>query len=155
MDTEKQPSYIVGSSDFIGTYIKNIVIMAPGFKPRKLDIIIDKLKAYFREETRQFALDINNNPSPDNSIGAKYPHMTEDAISDLVGNAPKKIEEIEELNLSNYEFNNRITVDDPNRSMFGFVGRNFSLKEEHDFIDLDALTRNVFCELIDQVTRGY
>lgn len=143
--------YCISRRTFVGNCIGTIVRMAPANKPRKLEIINDKLIAYFRENTKQFAVNKEGQPYPETSEYINYPKMTEEQIKKLINNIVS-IKEIEELNLSNYEYNKGVSVNDENRPTWCFVDRYSQQNEDDNFIDLWALTRNIFSAIYNEIT---
>lgn len=142
--------YVLSKRAFLGHCVMCIVQQAPANMPRKIEKIIYELNKYFRENTRMFALDKFGNQIPETSDFINYPTMAEDEIKKLVDNIVS-IKEIEELNLSNNEYKNNVTVDDENRPKFTFYDRYSKEDDDNDFIDLDALTRNIFNGLMHEL----
>lgn len=64
-----------------------------------------------------------------------------------------KLPEVENLNLSKVEREKNIGVHDNTRAPFMATSRYFGPKPEHDFIDLDALRRNICQELWNSYDR--
>lgn len=88
--------------------------------PRKSDVIMQKLNSFFPN----VIVEVEDICS---------------FVSGLIDNVP----EIREWNLSQFEYEHHVTVDDPNRAPYAFTSSYTTIKPEHDFIDLDALKRNV------------
>lgn len=106
---------------------------APNRQPRKAEIIMTKVRDAFRKDA------YNNNEYYTLVIDVdklkKYIH-------DLLFSIP----EFEELNLSQIEFENNVSVDDENRPKFSFSSRYDKYNYDswkRDFIDLDAFLGNV------------
>lgn len=106
---------------------------APNRQPRKAEIIMQKVKDAFRKDAH------NDNEwyclAIEEAKTRKYVHNL------LMG-----IPEFIELNLTQVEFEKSVSVDDESRPKYAFVSR-YDVETadswKHDFIDLDAFTRNV------------
>ncbi len=59
----------------------------------------------------------------------------------------EQVPEIRDWNLSQVEYQNGVKVDDEKRDGFVFVSRYGQPQPEHDFIDIDALKRNIAVSL--------
>jgi hypothetical protein len=59
----------------------------------------------------------------------------------------EQVPEIRDWNLSQVEYQNGVKVDDEKRDGFVFVSRYGQPNPEHDFIDIDALKRNIAVSL--------
>lgn len=108
---------------------------APNRQPRKAEIIMRKARDGFRNNERC----VNDNEWY--NIRIKRDKFY-DFLKDLLFSIP----EFEELNLSEIEYENGVSVDDENRSKFAFTSRYDKYDSEtwkRDFIDLDAFMRNV------------
>lgn len=111
---------------------------APNHKPRKADVILDKVQKEFRKDCL-----VDNGDW-------YYKYIEENKLYEYLYNMLFAIPEFEELNLSQIEFENGVKVHDENRAKFSFtsaydVGTEDSWKD--DFVDLDAFMRNMEMEL--------
>lgn len=106
---------------------------APNRQPRKAEIIMTKFRDSFREKAH------NDNEYYSIAIEEKE---SQKFIKDLLFNIP----EFKELNLSQVEFDNGISVDDESRAKFKFSSAYDKYTTESwktDFIDLDAFIQNI------------
>jgi hypothetical protein len=104
--------------------------------PRKIESLFEKLTALCRAEFQKSGKDFYLKEFEYSEI---RPWLREHILP---------IEEIKLLNLSVYEEKKGINVDDDNRGGFVVTDRHTTIKEEHDFIDLEALVQNVSNDLI-------
>lgn len=110
-----------------------IVSLAPKFKPRKLQEIIDKFICAFR-----YSKDIKQ------IISSFYITCSYNELHDFLKNILMSIPEFQELNLSNKEYENGISVNDPERKSIVLISRySAELDADDDFIDLDACIQNI------------
>jgi hypothetical protein len=111
---------------------------APNRQPRKAEIIMQKVRDAFRKDAHNdnewYCLEIEE---------AK----THEYVHNLLMGIPEFIE----LNLTQIEFEKNISVDDENRPKYAFTSR-YDVETpdswKHDFVDLDAFTRNVHRRLL-------
>lgn len=122
-------------NDLVQAVSGTLYRMAPGNLPRKIETIMDKLKAQFDKSERFTAT--GNLPRTYVSMGK------EEFIRSLLF----AITEFEELNLSQREYETGVQVNDENRPQFNFVTMYSSIPDVDDFVDLDAATRNIAREL--------
>ena len=119
---------------FIGCALGTIYEMAPSYKPRNADKIVEDIKKYFAEhgravmDTHVFIINKND----------RY---------DLVEKIMRSSESFINLNLSQDEIDRGVNVEDETRPEFSFVSRDTTIEEYYDFIDLDACIRNINSEL--------
>jgi hypothetical protein len=116
---------IVLKTDFIAEVIKWGIKQNPfkGQLPRSADVIVEKLSKLlpeFIETTNMRAF-----------------------VSDTIEQVP----EICDWNLSQVEYQQGVKVDDERGGGFIFVSRYDGPKPEYDFIDIDALKRNIAVSL--------
>jgi hypothetical protein len=104
--------------------------MSPYFKPRKIDEIIEYVNNYIIERANY----------KDYTYASLW--VDEDKVYDFIETMLMNCQAFKELNLSQYEIDNGIGLDD-DRKTFEFVGMNISIKQEYDFVDLDACIRNI------------
>lgn len=105
---------------------------APNREPRKAEIIMKKVRDKFREKACN-----------DNEFYTL--NIPEDELYDYIKNILMSIDEFRELNLTYIEYQNNVSVDDPNRTKYNFVtafDKEDSESWKNDFIDLDAFVRN-------------
>lgn len=111
---------------------------APNHTPRNADIIMTKVRDKFREHayldkifnSYSMVISIENN--------GLYNY-----IHDLVYAIPEFVD----LNLSQYEYENGVKVDDPDRGKYMFIDRYSVVPWENSFIDLEAFIQNVVYKL--------
>lgn len=111
---------------------------APNHKPRKIEIIMDKIQKKFREDCLVSGGDWH------------YKYINENKLFDYVHATLFSIPEFEELNLSQNEYEAGIKVNDDSRAKYNFCSAYDVATEDSwkdDFIDLDAFVRNVDIEL--------
>ena len=108
---------------------------APNRQPRKAETSMQKARDSFRNDKRC------NNDNEWYSI-----RLPEKEVYQFVKNLLFSIPEFQELNLSQIEYENGVSVDDESRSKYSFVTRYDKYDSESwksDFVDLDAFVRNV------------
>lgn len=106
---------------------------APNRQPRKAEIIMHKLRDAFRSEANNDNEYYTVTIEPDNL----YNWLKDKLFSIL---------EFQELNLTQQEYENGVSVDDDSRPEFAFTTRYDVYDSEswrNDFVDLDAFIRNV------------
>lgn len=111
---------------------------APNRQPRKIDIIMNKLKDAFRAGAT------NSNEYYTRNIG-------QDILYDWLHDTSFDIPEFCELNLSQNEYDEGISVDDENRAKYVITSAYDVYDSESwkdDFIDLDAFVSNVYRRLL-------
>jgi hypothetical protein len=111
---------------------------APNRQPRKVEIIMQKVKEAFRKDA------YNDNEWYCLEVGR-------DIIYKYLDTLLKGIPEFMELNLSQIEHEHNVSVDDESRLKYSFTtryDRHNSESWKSDFIDLDAFIRNVHRRLI-------
>jgi hypothetical protein len=128
--TERLLMFVIGGQLFC---------QAPNRQPRKVEIIMQKVKDAFRKDAYN-----------DNEY---YSIRIPEADSyNYIKSLLKGIPEFEELNLSQIEFDKHITVEDENRPKYKLTSR-YDIETyeswKHDFIDLDAFIRNVHIRLLN------
>lgn len=125
---------IVSSSDFIKAAVGNIYYQAPFNKPRKIDEIVEHITNYFIK----------------NDISAHHFNQVfvdKNNVLEFVRNVLKDCKAFEELNLSQYEYEHGVKVDDEARLPSTFITASLKLKPEYDFVDLDSCYRNIANDL--------
>ena len=123
----------VSLNDFIKYAVGEIYNLAPYHKPRFIEEITDEIIINFKKNCRQVGDDF-------------FYH--EIALKDLykfISDILMPIDKFRELNLSQREYEQGISVDDENRGKFQFVDRYTSIPDYDNFIDLDACIQNIFC----------
>lgn len=106
---------------------------APNRQPRKAEIIMQKVRDSFRKTANN-----DNEYYTVNIEEKKFYNWLHDLLFE--------IPEFKELNLTQIEFENGVSVDDESRPQFSFTTRYDEYDSEswkNDFIDLDAFVRNV------------
>lgn len=133
---------IITKSDIISALAAMAIKQSPYTFPRNLQAAlgevgrrIDELGLFKSTEKREYA---------------SYLEMQNEHIYTLVNDLIKQTPEVAIWNVTKYEQDMGITdPNDPNRPVkFGFVSRDSGPKADFDFIDLDALCRNVVNMLI-------
>ena len=107
---------------------------APNRMPRNIEIIMKKAQ-------EQFRLDACNHNEYYNL------RLDTDKAYDYFKKLLESIPEFRDLNLSQIEYDNHISVDDENRAKYSFSSaydKNDSESWKNDFIDLDAFYRNFY-----------
>lgn len=102
----------------------------PYNSPRKLDIVLTKLKDIIRKEFPKVLYDFY------------IRDFTEGELIKWLDNTLKSIPEFEEWNLSKEEYDNGVKVNDDRRGNI-MVSRYETPPKDKDFIDLDACIRNI------------
>lgn len=132
----RKESIIIYERDFAYCLAGQLYDQAPGRKPRKADIIINKaLEAFNQYPTHGKIFGDSNTVS-----------IEKDKVYDFCHEILYNIPEFLELNLSQVEYEKGISVDDENRPKFSFTSM-YDIETEdsirNDFIDLDAFVGNV------------
>lgn len=137
---------IISERNLIYCIAGQLYYQAPNRKPRNGENIIRKVVEIFREKAE------NENEFYYISVELK-PEIIDEYIRGLL----MQIEDFKNLNLSQIEFENNISVDDPNRNKFSFSSaydKHDSNSWKYDFIDLDAFISNVCSCLIEMVEKN-
>lgn len=103
---------------------------APNRQPRKVEIIMQKVRDAFRADDK-----CHN----DNEFYSM--RLPEKGVYQFIKDTLFAIPEFQELNLSQIEYENGVSVDDENRGKYSFVTRYDKYDSDSwksDFIDLDA-----------------
>jgi hypothetical protein len=127
--------------DMVGGLVYCAYKQDPYMCPSKIDVVIEKWVEMIRPDFKEF--DSSSNSSL--QTGRFSLEEIEKLISRL-----HEIPEFRDWNLSRAEIRKGISVDDPNRPPFAISSHYSCPSQEYDFIDLDALTRNVVRFLWDQ-----
>jgi hypothetical protein len=112
---------------------------APNRQPRKVEVIMQKVRDTFRKDAQ------NNNEFYSAVIPEKEIY---NYIKTLLMNIPEFVD----LNLSQIEFEDKISVNDENRVKYHFTSRYDKETADswrYDFIDLDAFIKNVYNRFLD------
>jgi hypothetical protein len=137
--TATQTAYIF-KKEIVSNFIGMIVRLSPMLNELPdLNKIADELLHWLDK----------NIPASAEVAGGMYGMSTEE-LESLCSRAVHEIKIIENLNLSKAERENGIEVNDPSRPPFVGSSRYDKIKEEHDFIDLGALSRNVYMSLMNK-----
>ncbi len=137
--TTVQTAYIF-KKNIVAEYIGMIVRLSPMLNELPdLNKIADELLDWLDK----------NIPASAEVAGGMYNISTEE-LESLCSRAVNEIKIIENLNLSKVERENGIEVNDSSRPPFVGSSRYDKIKEEHDFIDLGALSRNVYMNLTSE-----
>lgn len=132
LDTDK--TLYVFREEIVAEFLKWIVRLHPETELPDLNAIAHKLQNWWGGVLNADSLGM-----------AKMESKT---LLKLCEQCTDTIVEIRDLNLSRSEREVGIAVDDPSRPAFVGSSRYDTLRPEHDFIDLDALARNVALEII-------
>ena len=130
----RQKTILVSERNLLFAISGQLFDQAPNRCPRKAEIIMKKVRDAFRADKRC------NNDNEWYSIRLPEKEVYQ-FIYDLLFATP----EFQELNLSQIEYENGVSVDDENREKYSFVTRYDKYNSESwksDFIDLDAFVRN-------------
>lgn len=131
----RQNTVLVSERNLLFAIGGQLFDQAPNRQPRKAEIIMHKVRDAFRSDKR-----CNN----DNEWYSM--RLSEKEVYQFIKDTLFSIPEFEELNLSQIEYENGVSVDDENRAKYNFVTRYDKYDSESwksDFIDLDAFVRNV------------
>lgn len=131
----RQNTVLVSERTLLFAIAGQLFDQAPNRQPRKAEIIMQKVREAFRADKRC------NNDNEWYSMRLPEKEVYQ-FIYDLLFATP----EFQELNLSQIEYENGVSVDDENRGKYSFVTRYDKYDSESwksDFIDLDAFIRNV------------
>lgn len=130
----RQKTILVSERTLLFAIAGQLFDQAPNRQPRKAEIIMQKVRDAFRADKRC------NNDNEWYSMRLPEKEVYQ-FIYDLLFATP----EFQELNLSQIEYENGVSVDDENRGKYSFVTRYDKYNSESwksDFIDLDAFVRN-------------
>lgn len=126
-------SELVGQIVYVGITCKSYPTL-----PRKLDIIIGRVTALYKEQFTKMHED--------------FYYKNFDSYQEIINWLTETIlpiPEIQELNLSEQEFCAGVTVEDESRDEMFLMSRySFAPRESDDFIDLHAFIRNIAQNLI-------
>ena len=131
----RQKTILVSERNLLFVIAGQLFDQAPNRQPRKAEIIMQKVRDAFRSDKRC------NNDNEWYSI-----RLPEKEVYQFVKNLLFSIPEFQELNLSQIEYENGVSVDDESRAKYSFVTRYDKYDSESwksDFVDLDACVRNV------------
>lgn len=121
-------SFLVSKRQILGTLASNAIQQSPylpGNLERVLNAANDRLAPFFDATDLQLI------------------EVTDRELIDIIEPVLKSIPEFNDWNLSKVEREHGISFDDENRPPFAFISRYGSPREESDFVDLDALIRNI------------
>lgn len=137
---------ILNLDETMGAVAYNAYRMAPNNAPRKIDVVMDKIKAYLMKNYEQPF-------ESDKTFWCK--EFEQNDVSVFMHDMLFSIPEFSEWNLSQIEFEKGISVDDDSRGKFAFTSM-YDVRDndywKNDFIDLDAFLQNV-CMTISK-TKG-
>lgn len=125
---------IINGSNLIGIVAYQAYYLAPKHKPRKIEVIMDKVYEYIKE----------NFDEPiqwDNTFRTK--EVEDKDVYGFIKNMLFSIQEFKELNLTQNEYDRGGTE---SGCLAKFISRYTVIKEENwkdDFIDIDAFVQNV------------
>lgn len=140
MSTATVNKTLIGIKDILSETAKWIVFQSP-YVPEQLCLILVKIKERLEASPEFIAAEIKN-------MG-----FIEMDYNDLLKWLKPMFEEIPEymdLNLSKTERDKGIAVDDESRPAFVGSSRYDKLKDEHEFVDLDALIWNICKGIIEK-----
>lgn len=128
-DSRRIPRVSISERNFMLVVAGQIYAQAPNYEPRKIELIMNKVKDKFREHS------VN--------IGDyRYISIPKVEVGELFSNILFSIPEFNELNLSHVEYHTGVKVTD-DRPPYLFTSACDVPDWKHDFIDLDAFIRNV------------
>lgn len=133
----REATILVSERNLLFVIAGQLFDQAPNRQPRKAEIIMKKVRDAFRADKRC------NNDNEWYSI-----RLPEKEVYQFIKDMMFSIPEFQELNLSQIEYENGVSVDDENRAKYSFVTRYDKYDSESwksDFVDLDAFVRNVEC----------
>lgn len=119
--------------DFIKYAVGEIYYLAPYHKPRFIEEITDEIIINFKKNCQQIGDDFF------------YHEIALKDLYEFISDILMPIDKFRELNLSQREYEQGVSVDDENRGKFQFVDRYTSIPDYDNFIDLDACIQNIFC----------
>ena len=134
---------IISESDIMYCIAGQLYSQAPNRSPRKAKIIMHKVRNAFRKLAKNY--------NEFYSIEIKFDKMS---ILKFISDILMNIQEFKELNLSQIEFDKKISVDNENRAKFSFnsiYDKYNSESWKYDFVGLDAFIRNVYLSLKEKI----
>ena len=130
VDDDPEKKWCMSLRSAVQAVMGTLYAQSPYHIPRKADIICQKFQDAFKKDAKLYQ-------------DFYFYEMKDKDVYGFFEKLLKDIPEFVELNLSKVEYEKGIKVDDPSRPPFGCVSRDSWIKEEHDFVDLDAAVRNV------------
>ena len=133
----RMPSNLITEYDLMYVIGGQLFKQAPNSQPRNVEIIMTKFRDKFREKA--------NNHNQFYSLYIEVDHI-KDFIEDILLSIP----EFRELNLSQIEYENKVSVDDESRAKYRFYtayDKNDSDSWKNEILDLDAFMQNIMCSL--------
>lgn len=130
---------IISLNEFIKITVGWIYYLAPYNKPRFVEEIVGEVKNRFKENSQQIGNDFF------------FYEVDQKDVQKFVEDMLMPIKKFRELNLSKKEYEAGIDVDSDSRTEFVFVTAFSESPEDDNFVDLEACTMNITCELL----RGY
>lgn len=131
----RKETILINERDLMFVVAGQLYDQAPNRQPRKADEIMLAMRDNFRNDARC------NNDNEFYSI-----RVETDKVYDFLKSMLFSISAFHELNLSQIEFDNGVSVDDETRGEFAITTR-YDVHDpetwKRDFIDLDAFVRNV------------
>lgn len=140
----KQPEikeeYIVTPNDIISALAYWAIRQSPYWVPKNLQLALEAAQKHI----------VKMYDESDKKSIQSYKSRSLKDISSCIKSVIFDVPEIAIWNVTQVEIDNGITdPDDPSRSVrFGMVGRGITTPEDKDFIDLDALHRNVLEQVL-------
>lgn len=131
----RERTILVSERNLIFVIAGQLFDQAPNRQPRKAEIIMQKVRDDFRKNKRC-----------NNYNEWYYIRLPEKEIYQFIKDMIFSIPEFQELNLSQIEYENGVSIDDENRGEYSFVTRYDKYDSESwksDFVDLNAFVRNV------------
>lgn len=124
----------VSLDTFIDYTVGEIYHLAPYHKPRFIDEIVDEIITRFKIGCKQIGRDFF------------YHEIELKDLRKFIESILMPIDKFRDLNLSQNEYEQGISVDDESRPKFHFSSAYNSTPEADDFVDLDACIGNIFCK---------
>ena len=132
--------------DFIKTAVGEIYYLAPNYKPRHIEDIINGIIENFKKNAETIGI-----------TRLMYFHTVPlKHLYQFISDTLMPIDKFRELNLTQKECDAGINVDDDEiRAKIVFTSMFTEIDEEDDFIDLDACIQNIFAKYEHEVFRDW
>lgn len=134
----RKESFSIHEDELLCAIAGQLYEQAPNNAPRNADIIMTRVKDKFREVAY-----LNKNFNSYSLLVS----VENNGLHTYIRSLMHAIPEFVDLNLSQYEYEDGVKVDDPNRKKYMITDRYSVVPWKNDFIDLEAFVQNVVYKL--------